>query len=122
MASYSTIKSNLEISEIFSKGKRFSNQYITFIVINQSSFLNNVCKQHDQPGRVAFIAGKKLGNAVWRNTAKRRMREIYRTFNKKFSDIDILFIAKSNIMNDSYLNVLKACEETLKKINKERNN
>lgn len=70
-------------------------------------------EQHDRPGRVAFIAGKKNGNAVWRNAAKRRMREIYRTLEGDWKKYDLLFIARSSILNASYSKVLNACDKTL---------
>ena len=65
---FRTIKSSTEVSRLFSQGTRLHTPYLTLIVAE------NV-QQHDRQGRVAFIAGKKLGNAVWRNAAKRRMRE-----------------------------------------------
>ncbi len=73
-------------------------------------------QQHDLNGRVAFIAGKKHGNAVWRNSAKRRMREIYRANADILGNCDILFIARPYILESSYSKVLNACEQTLKKI------
>lgn len=101
------IKSNEEISELFKIGKRISNQYVSFIFVKLSS------SDHGPCGRVAFIAGKKLGNAVWRNAAKRRMREIYRRVSSSVEDYRILFIAKSSLLSASYSKVLNACEMTL---------
>ncbi len=73
--------------------------------------------EHDREGRVAFIAGKKHGNAVWRNAAKRRLRELYRHLEGDWKNYDVLFIAKSGILNDSYSKVLSACDKTLKNVN-----
>lgn len=72
-------------------------------------------KQHDQPGRAAFVAGKKLGNAVWRNTAKRRMRALCRDLGGPWQGCDVIFLAKSNITRVSYSKVLAACDDTLKR-------
>lgn len=121
MSTFSTIKSSEEISKLFSTGKRFSNQYVTFIVtpanlINSSKQLNSQTLKHDHVGRVAFIAGKKHGNAVWRNSAKRRLREIYRSTLKYTKDRDILFIAKPSLLNATYDKVLEKCLFTLKDI------
>ena len=63
-----TIKSSDQISEIFNLGVRFSSGEIRIIVKQTDD-------QRDPSGRVAFIAGKKLGNAVVRNRSKRVMRE-----------------------------------------------
>ena len=68
----STIKSSADISLLFSQGKRINTPYVTLLIMKRSN-------QHDHDqyhGRAAFIAGKKLGCAVWRNNAKRRMRAI----------------------------------------------
>lgn len=72
--------------------------------------------KHDQEGRVAFIAGKRHGNAVWRNAAKRRLRELYRALDGDWKRSDVLFIAKSQILKESYSKVLSACDRTLKNI------
>ena len=107
-----TITSSREISQAFSEGRRIHTRYLTLIVIP--------AKQHDQNGRVAFIAGKKLGNAVWRNAAKRRMREIYRANSSLLAGKDLLFIARRPIMDASYSKVLDTCEQTMKRISHEK--
>lgn len=67
-----TIKSSTEISQLFSTGHRLHTPYFTVIVGVQDDKQSNY-ERHGHSGRVAFIAGKKLGNAVWRNLAKRRL-------------------------------------------------
>ena len=84
-----TIKSRGDISDLFSCGKRLHTPYLTFIVLPT--------KQHGQQGRVAFIAGKKSGNAVWRNSAKRRMRAICHELGGPWAGYDVIFLAKSGI-------------------------
>ena len=56
--------------------------------------------------RSAFIAGKKNGNAVWRNKAKRRMRALFNELSFLFNERDVIFLAKKNINKLNY-NVLK---------------
>lgn len=102
------IKSNTEISSLFTHGKRLHTPYLTFIVVRNE-------KQHDPSGRAAFIAGKKLGNAVWRNSAKRRMRAVCRELGGPWRGYDVIFLAKSNIVRASYSKVLAACDDTLKR-------
>lgn len=101
-----TIKSREEISLLFSQGKRVHTPYFTLIVLP--------VKQHGQHGRVAFIAGKKLGNAVWRNSAKRRMREVCRACNGPLEAFDVIFLAKKPLMQASYSKVLAQCDKVLK--------
>lgn len=102
-----TIKSREDFSDLFSRGRRVHTSYLTFIVLPQ--------KQHGPCGRAAFVAGKKYGNAVWRNAAKRRMREICHALNGPWADYDVIFLAKSNIMEPSYSKVLTACDEALQR-------
>lgn len=102
-----TIKSNTEISSLFKHGKRFHTPYLTFIVVRNE-------KQHDLPGRAAFVAGKKLGNAVWRNSAKRRMRAVCQELDGPWKGYDVIFLAKSNIVRASYSKVLSVCDDVLK--------
>ena len=103
-----TIKSSADISTLFAQGKRSHTSYLTLIVLRNE-------KQHDPCGRVAFIAGKKLGNAVWRNAAKRRMREICRSNGGPWVGYDVIFLAKSNILKASYSKVHSACASAIEK-------
>lgn len=64
-------------------------------------------KRHDQEGRVAFVAGKKLGNAVWRNRAKRRMRALCNDLNGPYDGYDVVFVARRSV-NDSEYKSMKA--------------
>lgn len=116
-----TIKSNSDISNLFASGKRYSNKYVTFIAtrIRDTFSESKDDIKHGPCGRVAFIAGKKYGNSVWRNSAKRRLREIYKSNKEFFVDFDVLLIAKSTIMKDSFLTVSETCQKTLMKLNNE---
>lgn len=106
-----TIKSSAEVSNLFSTGKRIYTPYLTLIVQNRIE--KEETKQHDLMGRVVFIAGKKSGNAVWRNSAKRRMRAICREIGGPWQGCDVIFLAKSSIMRASYSKVLTVCENAL---------
>ena len=103
-----TITSSADISGLFARGKRSHTPYLTLIVLRNE-------KQHDPRGRVAFIAGKKQGNAVWRNAAKRRMREACRAVGGPWTGYDVIFLAKSGIMKASYSKVLTACSDAVEK-------
>lgn len=98
------IKSSEEIGSIFHEGKRISLPELNLII-------REVPQQRDRRGRVAFIAGKKQGNAVWRNRAKRRMRALYREIASEnscsFSRYDILFVAKGSLNKASYQQLLE---------------
>lgn len=81
-----TIKSSDQISEVFNLGVRFSGGGIRIIVKQADN-------QRDPRGRVAFIAGKKLGNAVVRNRSKRVLRETARSVGLPAPGYDILLMA-----------------------------
>jgi len=102
-----TIKSKADISDLFSSGKRLRTPYLTLIVLP--------AKQHGPSGRVAFVAGKKSGNAVWRNSAKRRMRAVCHELGGPCPGYDVVFLAKSGICRAKYSKVLTACDEALKR-------
>lgn len=111
-----TIKSSLEISNLFSTGKRVHTPFLTLIYKTTFGEDGEVeMMQHDRKGRVAFIAGKKLGNAVWRNSAKRRMRAICRDLGGPWAGYDVIFLAKSSLTSASYSKVLSACDKTAKR-------
>lgn len=101
-----TIKSSTEVSDLFSQGRRLHTPFLTFIVLNHN-------EQHGLKGRVAFVAGKKLGNAVWRNRAKRRMRAVCRELGGPWDNTDVIFLAKRQTTQAKYSKVLKACDLTL---------
>ena len=107
-----TIKSSTEISQLFSTGRRLKTPYLTLIVGEHPSVSSRVEDvQHDRPGRVAFIAGKKLGNAVWRNQAKRRLRALCRDLGWPWPDKDVVFLARASLCRASYGDVLRACAD-----------
>ena len=96
ICSVETIKSGADISKLFSQGRRFHATGLTLIVLptsDRSSF---------RGGRVAFIAGKKTGKAVWRNAAKRRMREVCRAVGGPWDGRDVLFLAKRPICEQAF--------------------
>lgn len=102
------IKSSTEISALFNSGQRFNTPYFTLIVSSDE-------KQHDHHGRAAFVAGKKNGNAVWRNRAKRRMRAVCRETDGPYEGYEVVFLAKRNIDNVSFDELKHACNKALHK-------
>ena len=107
----STIKSSAEISRLFSQGKRFSTPFLSVLVLEQEH-------QHDNEpshGRVAFIAGKRLGNAVWRNRAKRRMRAVCTELGGPFPGYDVVFLAKRPVTEAPFADMLNHALKALMK-------
>ncbi|MCD8316070.1 MAG: ribonuclease P protein component [Eggerthellaceae bacterium] len=109
-----TIKSSRQISSLFANGKRLHTPYITLIFDTRGSD-TAIDDGHDQCGRVAFIAGKKQGKAVWRNRAKRRMRAICADLGGPWHNLDVIFLAKPSVTDETYSKVLMACKKAMQK-------
>ena len=62
-------------------------------------------------GRVAVVAGKKLGNAVKRNRLRRRLRAAYRMQKEAFPPgWDIVLVARAGLLEAKWLDVTKEVE------------
>jgi ribonuclease P protein component len=64
-----TIKSRREFGQVFTHGERYGRRLVRITVMRDAE---------GGPGKVAFVAPKKLGNAVHRNRCKRVLREAAR--------------------------------------------
>ena len=103
-----TIRSSAEITRLFNEGKRVHTPDITLIALRR--------EQHGPGGRAAFIAGKKLGNAVWRNRAKRRMRALCRDVSNLPEGYDVAFLAKRSVNKTPYAKMLNDLDKALEKL------
>jgi ribonuclease P protein component len=101
------IKSSTDITRVFKQGTRFGRGSSALILLEND-------EQHGQLGRVAFVAGKKLGNAVWRNRAKRRMRAAYQQLGGPWPGFDIVFIAGRNTADVDFSKLLAGYRKTLR--------
>ena len=67
--------------------------------------------------KFAFVAGKRLGNAVVRNSCKRRLKEIVRGYHwPSVSNLDMVFVAKPSLYRDSFQLVNKQLCSLLNKV------
>jgi ribonuclease P protein component len=64
---------------------------------------------------VGFVAGKKVGKAVQRNRAKRLMRALFIKNADLIKSGNYIFVAKSDILSESFLNLSKIFDNTLKR-------
>ena len=65
---------------------------------------------------VGFVAGKKLGNAVLRNRAKRRLREALRPqFLQIPAGYDFVLIARGNIADAAFTDITQAVQDVLQR-------
>ena len=100
-----TIKSNKEIDLIFKNGDKINLPFLSLILYED--------KKEQIIGKVAFLAGKKNGNAVWRNKSKRILREVYKQLeiSNKFK---CLLIANKNLTEQSLETIVKEVNNKIK--------
>lgn len=79
-----TIKSKQEFERVFTSGRRYNHPLVRTVVLREDD--SNL-------GRVAFVAPKRLGNAVFRNRCKRVLREAARTCGLPANGADIILFA-----------------------------
>ena len=103
-----TIASSADISVLFAQGKRSHTPYLTLIVLRNE-------KQHDPSGRVAFIAGKKLGCAVERNRIKRRLREAVTPLLPRMKPGLYVFIARQPAAQAEFSKLCRSMQYLLRK-------
>lgn len=83
----STIKSSREIQEIFSESRRVAHPMVVALIARTPAGRGHA-------GRVAFVAGKRLGNAVLRNRAKRVLRAAVRRADGPWAGRDVVLVAR----------------------------
>ena len=83
----------------------------------RGALLVQVLPQPDAPLRMGFTATKKLGNAVTRNRAKRRMREIARLeFGATRQGFDIVMVAREGITTAPFVSLRQSFREALARL------
>ena len=82
-----TIKSSREIDTIFRGAKRVAQSLLIVLVARTP-------EGRGRAGRVAFIAGKKLGGAVLRNRCRRVLRASVHRLHGPWAGWDVVLIAR----------------------------
>lgn len=104
-----TIKSNKEVDRLFKEGKRANTPLV-------AARIAPTPEERGHHGRVAFVAGKKLGNAVFRNRCKRVMRVMVRDVGGPWPGYDIVFIARAQTPYAHREDLEKACLALIKRM------
>lgn len=80
-----TIKSRLDFEHVFTQGKRYNHPLVRMVICGSSN--------EGDPGRVAFVAAKRLGCAVIRNRSKRVLRVAAQSCGLPVAAHDIILFA-----------------------------
>lgn len=100
-----TIKSRQDFERAFTQGKRYNHPLVRMVICDSL--------REGDPGRVAFVAAKRLGNAVVRNRSKRVLREAARACSLPVGGREIILFATPKTRNSSP-NDMAAAVESLK--------
>ena len=87
-----TIKSRKEFEKVFSRGRRYGHRLVRVTVLRNDN---------EAHGKVAFVAAKRLGNAVFRNRCKRVLREAARSCGLPAQEADVILFATHATHNAS---------------------
>jgi ribonuclease P protein component len=86
------------------------------IVVKTSPFWLQFCKNCDRTNKIGIIATKRIGNAVYRNRAKRIIRELFRTHKTIFPEfVDIVVIPRKSIFTIAYQDLVNAFRDAIVK-------
>lgn len=85
-----TIRSPREIERVFDRGRRAGGHLLVV-------FAGDTPEHRGPGGRVAFIAGKRIGGAVTRNRCKRVLREACRRAGCPWSGKDVALVARPRL-------------------------
>ena len=101
-----TIKSKADFEKVFTRGTRGGSALVRVRALA-------ACEGHD--GRVAFVAPKRLGNAVYRNRCKRVLREAARSCGLPQEGTDIILFATQDTHDAPYDQIVSALAHALRK-------
>ncbi|MDD5799850.1 MAG: ribonuclease P protein component [Coriobacteriales bacterium] len=108
-----TIKSRTEFEKVFSGGRRYNHQLVRITVLRDAG-------DEGDCHRVAFVAAKRLGNAVFRNRCKRVLREASRMCGLPVQGADVILFATRRTHDASPAEVSVALAALLRKAGVQR--
>jgi ribonuclease P protein component len=93
-------------AELRHKGKSYAHPLVVLVLLPNEKDVT----------RFGFTAGKRLGNAVQRNRAKRRLREaVRRRLPEVIAGIDVMLIARERIRIASFDEVQEAVDVLMRR-------
>ncbi|MDR0855176.1 MAG: ribonuclease P protein component [Christensenellaceae bacterium] len=99
------LKARASFTYIYNKGQSFSNPLFRLVFVKAGS------------PKIGISVGKKVGNAVCRNRVKRRINAAFREYMPKLNGrYNYIVLARSEIANAPYSEILKQAERSLNKL------
>ncbi|QIK69079.1 ribonuclease P protein component [Erysipelothrix sp. HDW6C] len=83
---------------------------------NSGSFCVYIKERAEENARFGIAVPKRLGNAVFRNKAKRQIREMLHEITEIPSDYDYIVLVRKNYLESSYEENRKDLENLLKTV------
>ncbi|MEA2073957.1 MAG: ribonuclease P protein component [Campylobacterota bacterium] len=102
LGGFNTLKLHKEFQYVYNKGKNQHSNSVVLFFLPQNGI-----------HKVGFTATKKLGNAVKRNRAKRRLRAIFREHSPQLKDGSYVFVAKVGLFDSSHEKLTKDFKKVL---------
>lgn len=112
MQKYETLKQRSKFVNIAKNGKRFFGKTFLMQVLSQDNSNQKFC--------VGYVASRKVGNAVRRNKAKRRLRELVRSYQDHFvNGVDYVLVARSTMWDTPFADIEVDFKKVISKVMKE---
>ena len=102
-----SLKRNSEFQALYKRGN--SSVKPTMVVY--------ATKSREPKVRLGLTAGKKIGSAVYRNRAKRRIREIFRLEMDSFKpNLNICIVARSKVLTETHEKIVSDFRSAAKEL------
>jgi ribonuclease P protein component len=102
-----TIKSKKDFEAVFTRGRRARTPLVRIQILRTDE---------GDPTKVAFVAAKRLGNAVFRNRCKRMLREAYRICPAPQNGYRIILYANKETRDASPLDIASSLKSGYAKL------
>ena len=100
-----TLRKQRDFSRVYNRGSSRGSRYV--VILYKENGLGYT--------RTAFVASRKVGNAVTRNRARRLMKEAYRSLEAGIAKgYDIIFVARNTIEGCTEAEVEKVMRSALR--------
>ncbi|MEA3229254.1 MAG: ribonuclease P protein component [Campylobacterota bacterium] len=104
LGGFNTLKLHKEFQRIYNKGKNQHSNSVVLFFLPQSG-----------TKKIGFTATKKIGNAVKRNRAKRKLRAAFIQYSNSLKDGTYIFVAKHSLVESSHEQFINDFNKVIKR-------